>query len=197
MEKIRLETFTDGVFAIIITIMVLELKIPHGSDLAALLPLRHTFYSYLLSFFFLSLYWIAHHHMFQAVDKINGQVIWANLNLLFWLSLIPFATGFMGENDFASIPLAFYGSIMFMTGLSFYILERILISANGDQSILAKAVAKDIRSIICPALWLVGIGLSLYVGAAAVVIYILIAIMWIIPNRRIEGMTLENRGSPK
>ena len=197
MEKIRLETFTDGVFAIIITIMVLELKIPHGSDLAALLPLRHTFYSYLLSFFFLSLYWIAHHHMFQAVDKINGQVIWANLNLLFWLSLIPFATGFMGDNDFASIPLAFYGSIMFMTGLSFYILERILISANGDQSILAKAVAKDIRSIICPALWLVGIGLSLYVGAAAVVIYILIAIMWIIPNRRIEGMTLENRGSPK
>ena len=197
MEKIRLETFTDGVFAIIITIMVLELKIPHGSDLAALLPLKHTFYSYLLSFFFLSLYWIAHHHMFQAVDKINGQVIWANLNLLFWLSLIPFATGFMGDNDFASIPLAFYGSIMFMTGLSFYILERILISANGDQSILAKAVAKDIRSIICPALWLVGIGLSLYVGAAAVVIYILIAIMWIIPNRRIEGMTLENRGSPK
>ena len=197
MEKIRLETFTDGVFAIIITIMVLELKIPHGSDLAALLPLRHTFYSYLLSFFFLSLYWIAHHHMFQAVDKINGQVIWANLNLLFWLSLIPFATGFMGDNDFASIPLAFYGSIMFITGLSFYILERILISANGDQSILAKAVAKDIRSIICPALWLVGIGLSLYVGAAAVVIYILIAIMWIIPNRRIEGMTLENRGSPK
>ena len=197
MKKIRLETFTDGVFAIIITIMVLELKIPHGSDLAALLPLKHTFYSYLLSFFFLSLYWIAHHHMFQAVDKINGQVIWANLNLLFWLSLIPFATGFMGDNDFASIPLAFYGSIMFMTGLSFYILERILISANGDQSILAKAVAKDIRSIICPALWLVGIGLSLYVGAAAVVIYILIAIMWIIPNRRIEGMTLENRGSPK
>ena len=197
MEKIRLETFTDGVFAIIITIMVLELKIPHGSDLAALLPLKHTFYSYFLSFFFLSLYWIAHHHMFQAVDKINGQVIWANLNLLFWLSLIPFATGFMGDNDFASIPLAFYGSIMFMTGLSFYILERILISANGDQSILAKAVAKDIRSIICPALWLVGIGLSLYVGAAAVVIYILIAIMWIIPNRRIEGMTLENRGSPK
>ena len=197
MEKIRLETFTDGVFAIIITIMVLELKIPHGSDLAALLPLRHTFYSYLLSFFFLSLYWIAHHHMFQAVDKINGQVIWANLNLLFWLSLIPFATGFMGDNDFASIPLAFYGSIMFMTGLSFYILERILISANGDQSILAKAIAKDIRSILCPALWLVGIGLSLYVGAAAVVIYILIAIMWIIPNRRIEGMTIENRGSPK
>ena len=197
MEKIRLETFTDGVFAIIITIMVLELKIPHGSDLAALLPLRHTFYSYLLSFFFLSLYWIAHHHMFQAVDKINGQVIWANLNLLFWLSLIPFATGFMGDNDFASIPLAFYGSIMFITGLSFYILERILISANGDQSILAKAVVKDIRSILCPALWLVGIGLSLYVGAAAVVIYILIAIMWIIPNRRIEGMTLENRGSPK
>jgi len=197
MKKIRLETFTDGVFAIIITIMVLELKIQHGSDFAALLPLKHTFYSYLLSFFFLSLYWIAHHHMFQAVDKINGQVIWANMNLLFWLSLIPFATGFMGENDFASIPLAFYGSIMFMTGLSFYILERILISANGDQSILAKAVAKDIRSILCPALWLVGIGLSLYVGAAAVAIYILIAIMWVIPNRRIEGMTLENRGSPK
>jgi uncharacterized membrane protein len=119
------------------------------------------------------------------------------MNLLFWLSLIPFATGFMGENDFASIPLAFYGSIMFMTGLSFYILERILISANGDQSILAKAVAKDIRSILCPALWLVGIGLSLYVGAAAVAIYILIAIMWVIPNRRIEVMTLENRGSPK
>jgi uncharacterized membrane protein len=197
MKKIRLETFTDGVIAIIITIMVLELKIPHGSDFAALLPLKHTFYSYFLSFFFLSLYWIAHHHMFQAVDKINGQVIWANMNLLFWLSLIPFATGFMGENDFASIPLAFYGSIMFMTGLSFYILERILISANGDQSILAKAVAKDIRSILCPALWLVGIGLSLYVGAAAVAIYILIAIMWVIPNRRIEVMTLENRGSPK
>ena len=134
--------------------------------------------------------------MFYAVDKINSRVMWANLNLLFWLSLIPFATGFMGENHFAAIPLAFYGSVMFLAGLSFYVLERTLISANGDESVLAKAVGKDIRSILSPVLWLVGIGLSLYVGAAAVVVYILIAMMWIIPNQRIEGMVFKDRGSP-
>ncbi|MEI6300117.1 MAG: TMEM175 family protein [Betaproteobacteria bacterium] len=197
MKKIRLEIFTDGVIAIIITIMVLKLRIPNGSELAALLPLLPTFLSYVLSFFFLSLYWISHHHMLHAVDTVNGRVLWANLNFLFWLSLIPFATGFMGENHFAAIPLAFYGSVMFMAGLSFYVLERTLISANGDQSILAKAVGKDIRSLLSPALWLVGIGLSLYVGAAAVVVYIVIALMWIMPNRRIEGMAIENRDSPK
>ena len=196
MEKMRLEVFTDGVIAIIITIMVLELKIPHGSEWASLLPLLPTFLSYVLSFFFLSLYWTSHHHMFYAVDKINSRVMWANLNLLFWLSLIPFATGFMGENHFAAIPLAFYGSVMFLAGLSFYVLERTLISANGDESMLAKAVGKDIRSILSPVLWLVGIGLSLYVGAAAVVVYILIAMMWIIPNQRIEGMVFKDRGSP-
>ena len=182
MRKDRLEYFSDAVIAIIMTIMVLELKAPHITGVAALLPLLPVFLSYILSFFFLCLYWNQHHHMLHAVKKINGPVMWANSHLLFWLSLIPFATSYVGENSFSGSPVALYGGVMFMAGASYYILERALIAADGEDSLLAKAVGKDVRAFVSPVLWLLGLLIANFMTSIAIAIYVFIAMMWVIPK---------------
>ena len=183
-----MECISDGVIAVIITIMVFELKAPHGTGVAELMPLVPTFLSYVLSFFFLCLYWNQHHHLLHATTQINGSVMWANLHLLFWLSLIPFATSYMDQNNFAGTPVALYGGIMFMAGVSYYVLQRTLIAANGQGSLLVKVVGhKDVRAFISPILWLLGVLIANFVTWIAIAIYVFIALMWVIPDRRIEN----------
>jgi uncharacterized membrane protein len=188
VNKSRLECISDGVIAVIITIMVFELKAPHGTGVAELMPLVPTFLSYVLSFFFLCLYWNQHHHLLHAATQINGSVMWANLHLLFWLSLIPFATSYMDQNSFSGTPVALYGSIMFMAGVSYYILQRALIAANAQDSLLVKVVGhKDIRAFISPILWFLGVLIANFMTWIAIAIYVFIALMWVIPDRRIEN----------
>src|SRR5580765_5318264 len=160
METNRLEAFSDGVLAVIITIMVLELKVPHGTDLAALVPLLPVFLSYVLSFVYIGIYWNNHHHMLHAVHHVNGPILWANLHLLFWLSLVPFVTGWMGENHFAGRPVALYGAVLFMAGVAYYILSRLLIKYHGKDSPLAVAVGRDVKGIISVVLYLLAILIS-------------------------------------
>ncbi|AMP02388.1 hypothetical protein CAter282_4629 [Collimonas arenae] len=186
MGKGRLEAFSDGVIAIIITIMVLEMKVPHGTDLAALQLAYPVFLSYILSFVYTGIYWNNHHHMLHAVQKINGPVLWANLHLLFWLSLIPFATGWMGENHFAELPTALYGVVLLMTGIAYYILSRSLIRMHGDNSQLAQAIGNDVKGKLSVAAYALAIPLSFANRWLALGMYVLVAIMWLIPDRRIE-----------
>jgi uncharacterized membrane protein len=186
MGKGRLEAFSDGVIAIIITIMVLELKAPHGAGFASLLPVIPIFLSYVLSFVYVGIYWNNHHHMLHAAESVSGAVLWANLHLLFWLSLIPFVTAWMDENYFVAAPVALYGCVLLMSAVAYFILARILIRDNGPHSQLAKAFGKDVKGAISILLYAAGIILSLWRAWIALTIYILVAIMWIIPDRRIE-----------
>lgn len=186
MGKGRLEAFSDGVIAIIITIMVLELKVPHGADLAALQPLLPVFLSYVLSFVYVGIYWNNHHHMLHAAAVVDGSVLWANLHLLFWLSLVPFATGWMGENHFAPLPVAVYGGMLFLSSLAYLILERTLIARNPSDKVLANAVGKDRKGIASAVLYLLAIPVSFLHVWAAFALYILVAILWFLPDRRIE-----------
>jgi uncharacterized membrane protein len=186
MGKGRLEAFSDGVIAIIITIMVLEIKVPHGADLAALRPLIPVFLSYVLSFIYLGIYWSNHHHLLQAVRHVNGNILWANLHLLFWLSLIPFATGWMGENNFAAMPVALYGVILFFSALAYFILTRILIAYHGKDSTLAAALGRDFKGKISLVFYTLAILLSFVNSWLSCGLYILVAVMWLIPDRRIE-----------
>lgn len=187
MGKGRLEAFSDGVIAIIITIMVLELKVPHGATIEALLPLGPVLLSYVLSFIYVGIYWNNHHHMLHAVNHVSGGVLWANLHLLFWLSLVPFVTGWMGENHFERVPTAAYGVVLFMAGLAYALLQRRLIAHHGENSTLAQAVGKDRKGILSVVLYLVGIVLSCLHAGLGFAVYVGVAIMWLVPDRRIEA----------
>jgi uncharacterized membrane protein len=191
MGKGRLEAFSDGVFAIIITIMVLELKVPHGTDLAALAPLIPVFLSYVLSFIYVGIYWSNHHHLLQAVKHIDGRTLWANLHLLFWLSLIPFVTGWMGENHFGAWPVASYGVVLLFAAAAYFILARVLISYHGRDSAIAKALGKDFKGKVSVLFYAAAIPLSFVSSWLACALYVLVAVMWLIPDRRIEHTLAE------
>lgn len=186
MHKGRVEAFSDGVIAIIITIMVLELKVPHGSYLADLLPLFPVMLCYMLSFLYLGIYWNNHHHLFQSVKHINGATLWANLHLLFWLSLIPFVTAWAGEHEFASTPTALYGVVLFMAGFAYLILAKVLVRVHPDNHLLAEALGRDIKGKLSIGLYAASILLSCWAPYIAFSIYIIVAIMWVVPDRRIE-----------
>jgi uncharacterized membrane protein len=186
MGKTRLEAFSDGVIAILITIMVLEMKVPHGDGLTALRPVFPVFLSYVLSFVYIGIYWNNHHHLFQAVRHVNGSILWANLHLLFWLSLFPFATGWMGENHFTSTPVALYGTVLFCAAIAFTILTRVLITRHGKESALASAIGRDFKGKLSLVLYATAIPLSFFNSLIACGIYVLVAAIWFIPDRRIE-----------
>ena len=186
MGKNRLEAFSDGVLAIIITIMVLELRVPHDASLAALQPLWSVFLSYVLSFLYLGIYWNNHHHMLHTTHHVTGGILWANLQLLFWLSLVPFVTGWMGENHFASVPTAAYGVILLMAAMAYWLLQRLIIRAQGSNSLLRRAVGRDWKGKLSPVLYVIGILAALVAPSVAGTIYALAAIMWLVPDRRIE-----------
>jgi uncharacterized membrane protein len=191
MGKGRLEAFSDGVLAVIITIMVLELQAPLGSDLAALRPKIPIFLSYVLSFIFVGIYWNNHHHLLQAVQKVNGRVLWANLHLLFWLSIVPFATDWMGVNHWAAVPVALYGSVLFMAGLAFTILVRVLIAYEGKSSTLARAMGEDYKGKASLLFYAIAVPLAFVNPWISIVLYVLVALMWLIPDRRIEKVIAE------
>jgi len=186
MHKERLEAFTDGVIAVIITIMVLELKVPHGDSLTVLIPLLTVFLGYILSFIYIGIYWNNHHHMLFAADKINGKAMWANMHLLFWLSLVPFATAWMGENHFTRWPVVLYGTILLMNGVAYAILAKILIGEAGKDSKLAKALGPDRKGKVSILLYSVAIGLAFVNSKISLGIYAAVAVMWFIPDPRIE-----------
>lgn len=186
MGKGRLEAFSDGVIAIIITIMVLEMEIPHEADLAALRPLLPIFLSYVLSFIYVGIYWNNHHHLLQAVRQINGHVLWANLHLLFWLSLFPFVTGWMGENNFATLPVAFYGTVLLLAAIAYFILTRTLIACHGRNSTLAIALGRDFKGKVSVIIYIVAILVSFVHSWFSCILYALVAVMWLLPDRRIE-----------
>ena len=186
MTKGRMEAFSDGVIAIIITIMVLELKVPHGAEPGALQPVLPVFMSYVLSFVFLGIYWNNHHHLLQAVKHVQGGVMWANLHLLFWLSLTPFVTAWMGENHFTTWPVALYGVVLLGAGIAYFILARALITLHGQDSVIATALGADFKGRISPMLYTVAIPISFVVPLVALGIYWLVAAMWIVPDSRIE-----------
>ena len=186
MSKGRLEAFSDGVMAIIITIMVLEMKVPQGADWAALRPLIPVFLSYVLSFIFLGIYWNNHHHLFQAIQHVNGRILWANLHLLFWLSLTPFVTGWMGANHFAAWPVALYGTVLLLAGFAYFILTCALIAHHGRDSALATALGRDFKGKVSLVCYAVAIPLAFVHSWFASALYVLVAVMWLIPDRRIE-----------
>ncbi len=186
MHKSRLEAFSDGVLAIIITIMVLELKVPHGEGLDALRPLLPVFLSYVLSFVYVGIYWNNHHHMIQAAKQVSGAVLWANLHLLFWLSLLPFVTGWMGENHFAPMPAALYGVVMLMAALAYWLLARAIIAADGPDSLLARAIGKDRKGTLSVLVYLLAIPLAFVNQWLSQAIYVGVALVWLVPDRRIE-----------
>ena len=186
MNKNRLEAFSDGVLAIIITIMVLEMKVPHGTTIEALQPLMPVFLSYVLSFIYVGIYWNNHHHLLHTARQVSGGVLWANLNLLFWLSLFPFVTGWMGENHFAPLPSATYGFVLLMAAIAYYILQSSIIAADGPNSILKRAIGKDWKGKLSPLLYLAAIGVSFLQSWFAQALYVLVALMWLVPDRRIE-----------
>jgi len=186
MSKGRLEAFSDGVLAIIITIMVLELKVPHEPTLEAMKPLVPKFLSYVLSFVFLGIYWNNHHHLFQAVRHVNGRILWANMHLLFWLSLVPFVTDWMGETNFKSMPVAAYGVDMLLAGLAYFILTRVLIAHHGPDSAIVKAVGHDHKGQVSLGLYLLAIPLAFLEPLIACAFFVIVAVMWLIPDRRIE-----------
>lgn len=186
MEKNRLEAFSDGVIAIIITIMVLEIKVPHGEGMEALLPLLPVFLSYVLSFIYIGIYWNNHHHMLHTVRHVTGAVLWANLHLLFWLSLVPFATGWMGENHFGSLPSLVYGVVLFMAALAYWLLQNLIIAAQGADSLLKKAVEKDWKGKLSLVVYAVAILAAPWANGVSIALYILVALMWLVPDKRIE-----------
>ena len=186
MGKGRLEAFSDGVLAILITIMVLELKVPHGEDLASLVPLIPKLLSYVLSFAYLAIYWNNHHHMLHVTHRVTGSILWANMHLLFWLSLIPFATGWMGENRFAPVPTAVYGVPLLMAAIAYWILMQTILRAEGQDSVLARAVKADLKGKGSIVLYVAALGLAFVNPVIARAIYVLVALIWIIPDRRIE-----------
>jgi uncharacterized membrane protein len=186
MSKGRMEAFSDGVIAILITIMVLELKVPREAELAALLPLVPVFLSYVISFLFLGIYWSNHHHLLQAIKHVDGRVLWANLHLLFWLSLVPFVTGWVGENNFASWPVACYGVVLLFAAIAYFILTRVLIALHGRDSVLATAVGRDFKGKVSVVIYLSAIPISFVSSWFAFALYVLVAVMWLIPDRRIE-----------
>jgi uncharacterized membrane protein len=186
MKTSRLEAFSDGVLAIIITIMVLELKVPHAVELSALKPLLPVLLSYLLSFIYLGIYWNNHHHLFQATDEVSGGILWANLHLLFWLSLFPFTTAWMGENHLATIPTAVYGFVLLMAAVAYLVLQRTIIAKEGRESLLAKAIGKDRKGKISPLLYLAAIPLAFVNSWIAGGLYVCVALLWLIPDPRIE-----------
>ena len=188
MTKARLETFSDGVLAIIITIMVLELRVPHGTEGEALRPLVPVFLAYVLSFINLGIYWNNHHHMLFLVERVNGKILWANLHLLFWLSLFPFATGWMGENEFASLPTASYGVVSLLAAIAYYILQTTIVADQGPDSKLAFALGKDVKGKLSPLLYIAGISSAFVNRWIALALYIIVALMWLIPDRRIESV---------
>jgi len=186
MSKGRLEAFSDGVLAIIITIMVLELRVPHEADVTALLPLVPVFLSYVMSFVFIGIYWNNHHHLLQAIKHVDGRVLWANLHLLFWLSLIPFVTGWMGENHFAAWPVALYGIVLLCAGIAYFVLTHTLIGLHGRDSLLATAVGRDVKGIVTGIIYLAAIPLAFVSSWVAGGLYVLVTIIWLVPDRRIE-----------
>jgi uncharacterized membrane protein len=186
MSKARLETFTDGVVAILITIMVLELRVPHGAEWTSLRPLLPLLLSYALSFIFLGIYWNNHHHMFHTVDRVNGRILWANMHLLFWLSLVPFATAWMGENDFASQPTALYGAVLLMDAIAYTILAYTIIAHQGAHSKLRAAIGKDKKGMISMVLYAAAVPLAFVHREIAWAIYVTVALIWLAPDRRIE-----------
>ena len=186
MHKARLEAFSDGVLAIIITIMVLEIKVPHGVTMDTLRPLLPVFFSYVLSFIYIGIYWNNHHHMLHATRKVNGAVLWANLHLLFWLSLLPFASGWMGENHFAPLPAALYGVVLLMASFAYWLLARAIIRADGPESLLARAIGKDWKGNASVVLYLVAIPVTFVNEWVAQAIYVGVALMWLVPDRRVE-----------
>ncbi len=187
MGKNRLEAFSDGVIAIIITIMVLELKVPQGESLEALAPLIPVFLSYVLSFVYVGIYWNNHHHMLQTSHHVTGPMLWANLHLLFWLSLFPFATGWMGENHFAAAPSAFYGVVLLMAAIAYWMLQQFIIAAQGPDSLLRKAVGSDWKGKASPLIYLIAIPTAFWAHWLSQGLYVLVALVWLVPDRRIEN----------
>ncbi|CAN5814506.1 TMEM175 family protein [soil metagenome] len=187
MHKGRLEAFSDGVIAILITIMVLELRVPHGNDLHALRQLVPVFLTYILSFIFIGIYWNNHHHMLQATRRINGRILWANLHLLFWLSLVPFVTGWMGENHEASTPNAAYGAVLLCCAISYTILQRVILTAQGPDSTLGQAVGSDLKGMLSLAAYAAAIPLAFVNQWLSDAIYVSVALVWLVPDRRIES----------
>lgn len=191
MEKNRLEAFSDGVLAIIITIMVLELKVPHGNDLAALAPLWPVYLSYVLSFIYVGIYWNNHHHMLQVARRVNGSVLWANLRLLFWLSLLPFTTGWMGENEFGRWPTALYGVNLLLCAVAYVALQFTLVRYHGTQSPLAIALGNDLKGKISPVLYTAGFALAaLDYPRVGAIFYFIVALLWLVPDQRMERLAL-------
>ena len=186
MKTTRLEAFSDGVLAIIITIMVLELKVPHAVELAALKPVLPVLLSYVLSFIYLGIYWNNHHHLFQATEEVSGGILWANLHLLFWLSLFPFTTAWMGENHLAAIPTAVYGFVLLMAAIAYYVLQRTIIARQGRDSLLAQAIGKDWKGKLSPLLYVAAIPLAFVSSWIAAGLYVFVALLWFIPDPRIE-----------
>ena len=192
MGKERLAAFSDGVIAIIITIMVLELKIPHGADLAALKGVAPNFLSYVMSFVYLGIYWNNHHHLLHTVTRVDGLILWANSNLLFWLSLVPAATGWLGDNLAAPLPTALYGAVLVMPAIAYFLLQKAIMREQGPQSVLARALGSDIKGKISPLFYAVGIALAFIVPWVSIAIYVLVAVIWLIPDRRIEHAIKES-----
>jgi uncharacterized membrane protein len=186
MEKDRLLAFSDGVIAIIITIMVLELKAPHGAEWSDLFKLAPVFFSYVLSFSFVAIYWNNHHHLLYTLSRVNGTILWANLHLLFWLSLIPFATAWVGDNPFAPVPTAVYGVAFLMPGCAYYLLVRAMLQIEGPQSTLARAVGRDLKGKGSLVLYAAGVAIALVEPRGAIALYVAVALIWLIPDRRIE-----------
>jgi uncharacterized membrane protein len=187
----RLEAFSDGVIAILITIMVLELKVPHGTDLAALRPSLPALATYVLSFVFLGIYWLNHHHLLTTAQRVSGGILWANLHLLFWLSLVPFVTGWVGENSFAEVPVAAYGAVMFMCGIAYLLLQLSILATHGPDSPLRRALGRDYKGRSSGLLYAVGAPLAFVNRWVSLAIYVGVAVMWLIPDRRIEALERE------
>src|SRR5438445_8981686 len=190
MSKGRLEAFSDGVIAIIITIMVLEMKVPHGDRVEELVPLIPTFLSYVLSFVYVGIYWNNHHHLLHTSMVVTGTMLWANLHLLFWLSLFPFATGWMGENHFAAAPTALYGVVLLMAAIAYYVLQQVIIRAQGPNSILKRAIGRDWKGKLSPVLYFLAIVASLFSAWISQAVFVAAALIWLIPDRRIQNVLL-------
>ena len=184
--KNRLEAFSDGVIAIIITIMVLEMKVPHGDSIESLAPLIPVFLSYVLSFVYVGIYWNNHHHLLHACTHVNGGILWANLHLLFWLSLLPFVTGWMGENHFAAVPAALYGAVLLMAAIAYWLLQQAIIAAQGSEGVLRRAVGRDWKGKLSPLLYLAAIPLAFVATWLSLALYVTAALLWLVPDRRIE-----------
>ena len=193
MSKGRLEAFSDGVIAVIITIMVLEMKVPHGADSAALAPLVPIFLAYVLSFVMVAIYWNNHHHMFHAVHQVSGATLWANMHLLFWLSLVPFTTGWMDENHFAPVTVAAYGLVLLGAGIAYFILTRVLLGTHGHDSAFARALGSDFKGKVSVLLYVAAIALAFWQAWVSLTVYALVALWWLVPDRRFERLLAERK----